>query len=243
MKKNNEPSQSQVNAATEPPAVMLETLSVRVSRLMAEQGFNQTSFAKKVGMERTELSRALSGKRQFQPAQIDWIAKGLGVRTADLLEGVEVPESLNRARKELEELAQRIIAAEAERDRTVAELKTAEGSFEQERARWAKERQEAQQALKRAVDEVEATARAREKSLQGQIRDLENRVTALSETETQAALALTRSQAKVVTLEGQLRSAQGALVQEQGKKVTAGVLAGLAGMLLGGALSGSDEDG
>jgi transcriptional regulator with XRE-family HTH domain len=214
------------------PPVTQETLSARIQRLCADLKLSQAGLAKKAGIDRTLLNRALSGQRQFRSQEIEWLAPALDKTPEQLLEGVEMSASLEGVRDELGALQKRVLEAEGERDSARALLKAASSALELERVHGKREREA---ALKSATAEREA--------LEGQLEEASKRErelrAALSKTEQQ--LSLHRSQlaefkqekdglvAQVKFWQGREKLTQAALSKSEASKVPTMILSGLVG--------------
>jgi transcriptional regulator with XRE-family HTH domain len=226
-----------------------ETLAGRIRRRMTVRGFNQTTFATKLGMERTELNRSLNEKRQFRAEELSWIAQALETSVDELADGLELPSALLKTRDELQELARRVLDAEADRERARVELKTVEDGFAAERTRWEKERSELV-ATASTLQSAHAGENARARDAEARAQALGSALKAEQETSAKlkrdAATAnqlATRNYVAAKTLESQLRETQEKLAKEQSAKVATGLLAGLAGMWVGGTFGGGGGGG
>lgn len=219
-----------------------ETLGSRVAHLIRQRGFNQTTFAKKVGIERTELNRSLNDKRHFRPQELDWVAQALGQTVEELVAGIDLPLALRKTRDELRALAQRVLEAESERDRTRDELAALETEFADQRADWKRERA----ALVAAATQLRAEHERELASIRSgtAVSQRENDVAlqAAHDDISQARVAAARNLRAAVALQTQLRQAQATIATERSGKVATGVLTGLAGLLLGGVLGGGSDD-
>jgi transcriptional regulator with XRE-family HTH domain len=226
-------------------ATARETLAERIRRLMAERGLNQTTLSAKVGMDRTELNRTLSGKRQPRPQELNWIAQALAISIDELLEDVDLPVALRKTRDELEELARRVLDAEAERDRSRLELKALDSERADERARWQQDLEELITATARLRAEHERQVAQIRYDGEARERALATALGAAKEDLANANVLANKNYRAAKALETQLATTQQQVAQERSQKVATGVLVGLAGMLLGGAMgsgSGDDED-
>ena len=70
-------------------ADMRHRLGLRIRDLRCERGHSQASFAKMIGMDRSYLIGVERRRRNVSADNIFKIAKGLGVPTAQLFDGVE----------------------------------------------------------------------------------------------------------------------------------------------------------
>jgi transcriptional regulator with XRE-family HTH domain len=223
-----------------------QTLGQRIRRLMQAHGLNQTELARKTGIERSELNRIINDKRQPKPQELPWLTEALGITVDSLLAGLTLPDALKKGLAELEEMARRVLAAEAERDEVLARLDALEQERNHEREQWTRERgrlhAQLQEAREEAVQRVaDATRRADSAAHQ-----LETERAAWADERTQLESAIQQLNATMAWQRLQVSSQQQLLAKERGSKVTVGVLAGLAG-LLGAAALGSgrghdDED-
>jgi transcriptional regulator with XRE-family HTH domain len=251
---NLEPNTNSKPNTDEGPATSQETLVERIRRLMAERGFNQTTLAAKVGMDRTELNRTLGGKRQPRPQELSWIAQAFGISIDELLKEVDLPVALRKTRDELEELTRRVLDAEAERDRSRLELKALDSERGGERARWQQGRAELvsetarlRTECERQVAQLRRDGETRERALASALRTEQEASRKAKEDLANANLLADRNYRAAKALEAQLAGTQQQIAQERSQKVATGVLVGLAGMLLGGAMGSSqgeaeDED-
>jgi transcriptional regulator with XRE-family HTH domain len=186
-----------------------ETLCDRIQRLIKQAGLNQTAFSAKTGIERTQLSRALAGSREFKQDELGWVASALGLTLPELLEGLEMPPAIKAAAGQASELVSRTL--EAERGRALADERAAQmeqllddervaraaerQSWETERARFVRDLGDAQrragnaESATAAVKAQLADERARGARALETLRAEANKRLALLEREKQAALA------------------------------------------------------
>ena len=226
------------------------TLGQKIQRLLDTKKISQSAFADKVGMGRTELNRSINGRRQFRPDEINWIAAALEVPVDELLDGVELPASVAKMRGELESLTERVLQAEADRDRMKAELNAVEAAHEDERAQWRQERESLRQAsaverqrAERELVEARRVGALREKHLEAALSAAQSNVAEGREVLARSRAEAAKLQISLARLQEQLRTTQDALAQERSSKVATSVLTGLAGALLGGVLgSGRSND-
>jgi transcriptional regulator with XRE-family HTH domain len=222
-----------------------ESLGQRIAKLMAERGVSQTAFATKTGIDRSELNRIVNGKRRPKPHELAWIAGALSISVDDLLGGTKLPVEVRRSVTQFEEVARRVLAAESERDAARAQLKAAEEQAAADRALWARERMELDERVAAArrdadlrIQEVQRQAAEREQVLRREKESVR------AELDRQRLLAQQLG-ARNEALAGHLAGVQTELASERGKKVAAGLLAGLAGVFVGGVLgaaASSDDD-
>lgn len=219
-----------------------ETLGARLRRLAKTQGLNQTTLAKKVGLDRTELNRLVNDKRQPKPEELAWLAEALKTTVEDLLQDVELPDNLRRTMGQLEEAARRTLAAESSRDEAVARQASVEEEHRRAQERWAAERAE----LLGVVATTRESARIRCNDLEQQlgIAEAARREDHARWEDERAAFVLNMQQ--LVTADRALRvqvdQLQRALTAERSAKAATGILAGLAGLLGGAALSSRSDD-
>ncbi len=224
----------------------VESLGARLGRLMKAKGFNQTTLARRAGIDRTDINRIVNDRREPRHDELAWLAQVLGVTIEDLLTGVEIPEGLRKTLAKVEEAARRVLAAESARDEMEARHRTLEEEFAAAKKCWEAERAQLQHQLEQAAAGVaEAQRRAQEAAQQTASKDLSlgaERATWNSE-KAQLTLALRQSEAANQALRAQVEQLQQQLTKEDGKALAAGLLAGLAGLVSGAALqSASSED-
>lgn len=219
-----------------------ETLGARLRRLMEAQSLNQTTLAKKVGLDRTELNRLVNDKRQPRQEELAWLAEALKTTVEELLQGVGLPDSLRRTVGQVEEAARRTLAAEAARDEALARLSALEQEQAQTHERWTAERAEllrtlaaAQESARIRCNEVEQRLGASEAARR------EERARWADE---RAGFALKIHQLATAdrALRLQVDQLQRDLVSERSAKTATGLLAGLAGLLGGAALTSRSDD-
>lgn len=86
---------------------------------MVARGLNQSSLARKSGVERTVICRIMTGKARPRPEQIGWMAKALGVDSSELLLEADLPQELQDL---VTRMRERIGQLERERDEARAEV-------------------------------------------------------------------------------------------------------------------------
>ena len=98
-----------------------EPFASRLRRLAKEKGYeNQTLLSDKTGIDRTRINRLLNGHGKPQDYEIAIFAQMFGISQEDLLDGVEIPQSLVRSFERHRELLQRTLDAERGRDEATA---------------------------------------------------------------------------------------------------------------------------
>lgn len=216
-----------------------ETLGQRVKRLMEEKGFNQTSLARRTGIERTELNRLVNDRRQPRNDELAWLAQALDVTIEVLLEGVDLPEELRKTLALFEDAARRVLVAEGERDEIRERLAASEEEHAGERRRWEDERHQLEAQAKaardesaRVVSELSAQVGAAEQALEDERR-------ARADDRGRAELALKHAAASADVLRNQVIALQRELARERSSKIATGFIAGLAGLFGGAALGSS----
>jgi chromosome segregation ATPase len=128
----------------------------------------------------------LGGKRTLTAQEIVWVAKALDVAEDELLGGVALPEAARKAVDLHRQLAERVIAAESERDAAKAALKSLEEQHRRTEARHAEEREdlerqviEIRQRSSQSLADAERKAAERERRLQEEVTSLRTQVRAL----------------------------------------------------------------
>lgn len=232
------------NVGSEEPSGAAETLGSRIRRLMEAAGLNQTSLAAKVGMDRSELNRTINDKRQARAAEIGWIAEALGTTRDELLKGLDLPAELSATRSELENLARRVLDAEAERDRARETLALQETALANERELWNEERVRLVAGCDEQVARARGDAQALERALRSELISARAELSAATRQLTLARAELAKQAHMNRVLSAQLTAANQTVAHERSQKLTTGVLAGLAGALFGGVVGsgGPAED-
>jgi transcriptional regulator with XRE-family HTH domain len=211
-------------------------LGARIRRLIKAKGFTQSAFATKTGIERTELSRILSGKKAPHPDQILWIAEALEIAAEVLLEGAEMPSGYRKAMQKGEEAVHRVIQAEGERDEARARIVELTSEVEALHAQLANERTEADQRLAEARAEDARALAAQKAAHAAEVAGLRMSIGKLADENRKLTSSVHVANASNIALQKQ--------VQEARNNATgAAVFTGLMGILVGGALgsSGGDE--
>ena len=106
-----------------PTANETTSLGARVKQLMAARGLNQSVLARKSGVERSLISRMLSGKARPRIEQLDWIARVLVVDLYDLIGIADLSSDTRFLFDELCAARVRIRDLERERDEALARVR------------------------------------------------------------------------------------------------------------------------
>lgn len=111
-----------------------ESIGARLKKLMLARNITQTALAQRSGIDRSDLNRIVNERRDPRYDELVWICEVLQTPLDEVLSKVELPESLREAIAKIEAAAQRVLAAESERDEIAAKLAATEKAFEAERA-------------------------------------------------------------------------------------------------------------
>lgn len=213
-----------------------ENFGERLGRLMRERGFTQSSLAAKVGVDRTQLNRTISGKRDPRPDEVAWLAQGLNVPLDVLLDGIELEGPIRNFIDREQEKAARVLQLEGERDEARALLKASEDArrlledeHAQELKRLATEAASARDEATRRLSQVEHAAATREAVVRSELVTTKRNLA-------QQQLLVAQLRAKISRHEALATQLQQKIAQERNGKEMAGlvsVAAGLVGLALG----------
>jgi transcriptional regulator with XRE-family HTH domain len=214
-----------------------DTVGQRIARLMKAKGLNQSTLAKRSGIHRTEVNRIVNDRREPRQDELAWLAQTLGVTVEQVLDDVVLPEGARKTLAVFEDAARRAEAAYSERDEIAARLKVATEENAAANARWAEERAALQKELEQALAEVakaksEAQGFAAELALAELSMGMERSARAAEKA--QHAAALRQAEAANKALQAQVKQLTEQLVAADSAKIATGVLAGLAGLFVGG---------
>ena len=214
----------------------LDTFATRLSRLMAEKGFNQSTLSDESGIERTCLNRMLKDRRHPDVFQIGVLAKCLDVSPDDLMSGLSLPPEVQRAVDKERERVQQLLAAEAAREEAVsradqlaAELEKVQREREVERADAARAKELIEAKYVERLHEVERSHAAKERTSDTTIRNLKNMLE-------RAAAKIGQDESTLLVLRNQIGALQRQLATERSNKGGSAVLGGLVGIALGRAM-------
>lgn len=133
-----------------------EPFGKRLNRLMESKNLNQTQFAEKVGIDRTQLNRTINGKRKPKPQECEWYAEVLGEDVQVLVENTDLSKPLadkvvkmaTRQSEQIHSAINRAVEAEA-REAALKRL------LQDEQSRRQEERKQHTGAIKRRDIEIE----------------------------------------------------------------------------------------
>lgn len=219
-----------------------ETFGARLKRLMGARGITQTQLAERTGIDRSVLNRLANGKAQPRAEHVAWLAPVLELTPEELMRDLDLAPESRRALDWAKESLERLMRAEGARDEAIANLEGITRELERERAGRLQDHQE----HARAMIEVRAQT---ERQLREQ-QDAAARQDAQAQAEKatwiahlgQSEAALRQAAMTEDWLRSQIVQLQHDLAAEKGKKVTSAFLAGMAGLLIGGA-SNRENDG
>jgi transcriptional regulator with XRE-family HTH domain len=98
------------------------TFGVQLKQLMDARGLNQSTLAKKSGVERSVINRIISGKARPRLEQLDWIARVLAVDVHELMLIADLPSEVRDLFEQLCSARERIRELERERDEALARV-------------------------------------------------------------------------------------------------------------------------
>ncbi len=130
-----------------------QTVGSRVLELLEQRGWSQAQLARRIGIERSHLSRLMRGKRQWKPEQLERVAGAFEVELGELVQGTEaegLPEATEDAHAAVEQLTERLAGEAAENTALKAKLLT----LETETRALRKERDAARTELLQAQQEL-----------------------------------------------------------------------------------------
>lgn len=209
-----------------------ESFGARLKERMAELGLSQSALAKKVGIDRTEINRMVSGQRKPKPDQVAWLATALETTVENLL-GDELPPDLTKTQEELEKLAARILEAEANFAKATREAADAQAALQASQAAFDRERSELLSQLERERRARATTEQALNDAKTLVQHERSERLTEVTLQRIEVATALGR----IKELEQRDAGLRSAIAKEQSEKFGVGALTALAGLFVGAALN------
>jgi transcriptional regulator with XRE-family HTH domain len=208
----------------------VESFGERLGRLMKAGGFTQSSLAAKVGIDRTQLNRTISGKRHPRTDELAWLAQGLDIPLEVLLDGIELGGPAREFIDREQEKAARVLRLEGERDEARALLKASEDARRlledehgRELKRLATEAAAARDEAARRLTQVENAAVTREGTLRAELYTAKRSLAELQLVVTQLRATVQRHEAVSAQLRQQV-------AQERNGKEMAGILGAAAGI-------------
>lgn len=218
--------------------VSKDSLGARIKKQMTDKGLNQTSLAKKAGIDRTQLNRLIHDKREPRQEELTWLAQALGTTVPELLAGLSLPDTVRQTMTVVEDAVRRSLAADGAREEAQARLEEAERAHHLEREEWKVERGE----LRKGLDESRQALHIAEGLVEEKAAELRRLETAFADERT----TLTRANEKLRVVETtqriQLSTLQAQLAQERLSRNATGLMAGLFGLLGGAALTSREND-
>jgi len=106
-----------------------ETFATRLKVLLRQSGLNQSTLAKKSGVDRTRINRLANGKSEPRTDEIEWLAAALGVDSATLVDGIDFVGEPPGREEEMAKVATRILEVMRERDEALLRVAALEKSL------------------------------------------------------------------------------------------------------------------
>jgi transcriptional regulator with XRE-family HTH domain len=223
--------------ATPAAEAQKDKIGSRIARLMKARGLNQTTLAERSGIARSEINRIVNNRRDPRQEELAWLAQVLEVSLEELLGDAVLPDGGRKTLMLFEHLARQAEAALSERDEIAAQLKVANEENAAAQAREAEKCAELQKEIERLTAEV-AHVKREKQELEAKLalKDVEIFLARnnLATERTQYAAKLRQVEAANGALRGQVAQLQQKLIEADRAKIATGVLAGLAGLFVGG---------
>lgn len=221
----------------------METLGSRVKSMIADRGESISSFARRVGIDRSRLSRICNGHVEPKAEEIQWIATALDVTVERLLEGLNLGVELPSLSQEFSGLVEKVLQAEAAQREAEERAKVLQHMLDERYEELAGLRHEV-----RGLQDDLVVERRNRTDLERARRELEQnykdtliQVTDMLARNDALSLSFQKSETERRTLMGQLQSVQaearrlrGALTDAKGAALGTLVLGGILGLAAGG---------
>lgn len=213
-----------------------ERFGQRLRALMKIRGLTQSELARRTGIDRTQLNRIINDKASPKPHEIAWLAQYLGLSSEEMLAGVEASSDVRRAIDESRAAIQRVVDAEVQRDEALALAAEANDLLVRERHERERERQQAEAALREAVEHWQARVHEQEWRAVSERNEHAVENANLKSLLRQAAQGIEHLQSTERTLRAQLATAKKQLADIRANKAAGQLFAGLAGAVIGRAI-------
>jgi len=119
-----------------------ETLGFRLARFLKERKWSQSELARRSGVDRSQLSRLIAGKRSPKPDELAWIAGALDMDVEKLLAGAAVDARIQTTAETLIARGKRLLETQRELELAVARTQQLEQDRERECEAWNQERRQ-----------------------------------------------------------------------------------------------------